>query len=268
MTGSWQRRPGFLVVLGISISSLWMDVSCPSALGDTNRQGVLVSGAWDANSANLLVDYFRKLLEDRNFEAFRDRVAAQYSEEMLCRILLNSPTVTARRAAVLSLGFAGRFERSNASLARALRDSDETVRKLTEDALWSVWFRAGTPENNQTLQEVLQLMGRGQLSRAETLVNRLITAAPHFAEAYNQRAIIHFRLGRFAESAQDCQHVLSRNPYHFGALGGLAQCQIQLNRPSEALKTLRHALKLQPYSDGLRENIKLLEAQIEPPGSH
>ncbi len=268
MTGSWQRRPRFLVVLGISLSPLWMDVSCPSALGDTIRQGVVVSGPWEANSANLLVDYFQKLLEDRNFEAFRDRVAAHYSEEMLCRILLNSPAVTARRAAVLSLGFAGRFERSNASLGRALRDNDVTVRRLAEDALWSVWFRADSPENNQTLQQVSQLIGSGQLSRAEALVNRLITAAPDFAEAYNRRAIIYFNLGRFAESARDCQHVLSRNPYHFGALGGLAQCQMNLNHPSEALKTLRRALKLQPYRDGLRENIKLIEAQIEPPGSH
>jgi tetratricopeptide (TPR) repeat protein len=268
MTGSWQRRPLFLVVCGIAISPWGTGPLCPSARGDTNRQQVVFSGSWEVNSANLLVDYFHKLLEDRNFETFRDRVTTQYTEEMLCRILVNSPAVTARRAAVVSLGFAGGFERSNAALGRALRDSDVTVRKLAEDALWSVWSRADTPENNQVLQEVKQLIGSGQLRRAETLANRLITAAPGFAEAYNQRAIIYFLLGRFAESARDCQHVLSRNPYHFGALGGLAQCQMQLNKPSEALKTLRYALKLQPYSDGLRENIRLVEAQIEPPGSH
>jgi tetratricopeptide (TPR) repeat protein len=268
MTGSWQRRPRFLVALGISISLLFMGFSPASALGDTNRQRVMVSGPWEANSANLLVDYFQKLLEDRDFEAFRVRVTAQYTEEMLGRILLFSPTVTARRAAVVSLSFAGGFERSNAALGQALRDSDVTVRKLAEDALWSVWFRADTPENNQALQEAMALIGRGQLRRAETLVNRLITAAPGFVEAYNQRAIIYFHLGRFAESARDCQHVLSRNPYHFGALGGLAQCQMQLEHPSEALKTLRQALKLQPYSDGLRENIKAIQAQVELSGSH
>ncbi len=133
MSRSWERRHRFLMVLGLSISPFWMDVSCPSALGDTMRQGIAAGSPWEANSANLLVDYFHKLLDDRNFEAFRDRVAAQYTEEMLCRILLNSPAVTARRAAVLSLGFAGRFERSNTSLGRALRDSDVTVRKLAED---------------------------------------------------------------------------------------------------------------------------------------
>ena len=267
MTGSWQRRSRFLVVLGIGIIPLWMVFLSPATLGDSHGHRVVVSGLWEANSANLLVDYFHKLLEDRDFEAFRDRVTVQYTEEMLCRILLNSPAVTARRAAVLSLGFVGGFARSNASLGQALRDSDVTVRKLAEDALWSVWFRADTPDNNQTLQQVSQLISSGQLSRAETLANRLIIAAPDFAEAYNQRAIIYFNLGRFAESARDCQHVLSRNPYHFGAIGGLAQCQMRLDHPSEALETLCRALKLQPYSEGLRVNIKAIEAQIEALGS-
>ena len=72
-----------------------------------------------------------------------------------------------------------------------------------------------------------------------------------------------FIQGRFAESAEDCQRVLKLNPYHVGAIGGLAQCQIQLNQPHEALRTLRRAAKLQPHSQSIRENIQILEAQIE-----
>jgi tetratricopeptide (TPR) repeat protein len=138
---------------------------------------------------------------------------------------------------------------------------------LAEDALWSLWFRADTPEHNRTLQEVAQLIGRGQIIRAEILANQLIRSAPEFAEAYNQRAILSFHQGRFADSAADCRQVLSRNPYHFGALSGLAQCLLHLDQPAEALKTLRRAWKLQPYNETLREHVKLLEAQLatEPP---
>jgi tetratricopeptide (TPR) repeat protein len=215
----------------------------------------------------LLVDYFQIFLTDHDLIAFRDRVAARYTEDALCRILSDSPVVTARRSAVVSLSLLGGFEHSNSALGRALRDSDPAVRKLAEDALWSIWFRADTPENNHALQEVLLLVGRGQLNRAEALANRLISVAPSFAEAYNQRAIIFFHQGRFAESAEDCQRVLRLNPYHFGAISGLAQCQLSLNLPAAALKTLRLALKLQPYSKGLRENIKLNAAQVERDGS-
>src|SRR5262249_7004729 len=108
-----------------------------------------------------------------------------------------------------------------------------------------------------------QLLGRGEMNRAEALATRLIAIAPRFAEAYNQRAIIYFEQGRFAESARDCQHVLSINPYHFGALSGLAQCELRQNRPVEAIKVLRRASKLQPYNIGLRDNIRFLEAQVE-----
>jgi tetratricopeptide (TPR) repeat protein len=233
-----------------------------SAGSETNHLVIAGSGRWEANTGSLLVDYFQRFLNDRDIEAFRDRVVARYTEGTLCRILADSPVVMARRAAVVSLGLMGSFEQSNAALGRALRDRDGPVRKLAEDALWSVWFRADTPENNRALQEVQLLIRRGQLSSAEALATRLLVVAPNFAEAYNQRAIIYFFQGRFAESAQDCERVLSRNPYHIGAISGLAQCQLQLNRPADALKTLRRASKLQPFSEGLRENIKLLEAQV------
>src|SRR5262245_18916112 len=128
MTGSWRRRPLLLVVLGISLSSAWIHSATRSALGAANGHRPMASGSWEANSAQLLVDYFHRLLDDRDFEVFRDRVTAQYTEDMLCRILSDSPAVTARRAAVVSLGFAGGFARSNAALGRALRDGDVTVR--------------------------------------------------------------------------------------------------------------------------------------------
>jgi tetratricopeptide (TPR) repeat protein len=211
----------------------------------------------------LLVEYFRRYLADQDFEAFHVRVDARYSEETLCRLLADSPVVTSRRAAAMALSSLGGFARSNPVLGRALRDSDPVVRRLAEDALWSVWFRADTPENNRTLKQVLQLVGRGEMNRAEALATRLISVAPQFAEAYNQRAIIYFEQGRFAESARDCQRVLSINPYHFGALSGLAKCQLNLNRPAEAIKALRRASKLQPYNTGLRETIRLLEARVE-----
>jgi tetratricopeptide (TPR) repeat protein len=261
------RRPPWPLGLWVLAVCLGPGEGTNAGVADAaNRLGIGASGRWEVNTGSLLVDYFQRFVDDHDFEAFRDRVAARYTEETLCRILSDSPVATARRAAVVSLGLLGSFRQSNGVLGRALRDRDGAVRKLAEDALWSIWFRADVPENNRALQEVLHLLGSGQLDRAEALATRLIRVAPNFAEAYNQRAIIYYHQGRFAESALDCQRVLIRNPYHFGAISGLAQCELQLNRPIDALKTLRRALKLQPYSEGLRENIKLIEAQVAPGG--
>jgi tetratricopeptide (TPR) repeat protein len=234
-----------------------------SGRDEASRAGMGVSSMSEAHSGSLLVEYFKEFLGKRDVDGFRNRVAVRYNEGTLGRILAGSPDVSARRAAVLSLGILGSFDESNAVLGKALRDDDLAVRSMAEDALWAVWFRADTAEHNQVLEQVRHAIGRQQLDEAERLATRLIADAPTFAEAYNQRAIVYFLQGRLADSARDCQQVLSRNPYHFGALGGLAQCQLSLNRPRDALKSLRRALKVRPHDSGLRESIQELETQIE-----
>jgi tetratricopeptide (TPR) repeat protein len=213
----------------------------------------------EPESGSLLVAYYEGLLRDHDVERFQQQVAARYTEGTLAR-LIESNDLSARRAAVLALGLIGTYE-SNAVVARALRDSDPTVRSLADSALWSIWFRADTPENNATLEQVRLLIRHERLDDAIRVSSRLIAQAPKFAEAYNQRAIAYFIQGRYRESIEDCQRVLEHNPYHFGALGGMAQCQLRLDQRRDALKTLRRALRLQPYSEGLREAVTALEAE-------
>ena len=214
----------------------------------------------EPQTSSVLIDYYETFLRDQDVEHFRRQVAARYTEGTLGRVV-DSGGITARRAAVLALGLLGTYESSNSVVARALGDSDPTVRELASNALWAIWFRADTPENNATLEQVRDLLRQERCDDAIELAAKLIKRAPAFAEAYNQRAIAHFILGHFDESASDCRKVLELNPHHFGALGGLAQCQVRLNQRVEAIKTLRRALKLQPFSEGLREAIAALEAQ-------
>jgi len=218
-------------------------------------------GMLEPHTGSLLVDYYEAFLRDQDIESFQQHVSARYTEGTLAR-LIESGNPQARRAAVLSLGLFGTYE-VNAAVARALRDTDLTVRRLAGDALWAIWFRADTPENNKTLEQVSQLIGHQRLEQAVELATRLLERSPRFAEAYNQRAIAHFAQEHFEESAADCRRVLEHNPYHFGALSGLAQCQLRLGQRREALKTFRRALRLQPYNDGLREAVDALEAEGE-----
>jgi tetratricopeptide (TPR) repeat protein len=261
---AWQVGLSIFVVLASWPGATWAD---NSVWRESPRLGMGGSGMAEAHSGALLLDYFKMFMADRDGAAFRDRIAGRYNEGTLGRILASSPDVVARRAAVLALGILGSFDQSNAVLGNALRDNDSSVRSMAEDALWAIWFRAGSPEQNRMLSQVRRAINRQQLEQAQALVDRLIEAAPGFVEAYNQRAIIYCLQGRFAESVRDCQRVLGQNPYHFGAISGMAQCQLQLNRPREALKTMRRALKLQPYHSTLRDDIKLLETQLGSEGS-
>lgn len=247
------------------LTSVLVVLSLPAASLAGNSSEVAprmaVAGLLESADGSLLVAYYEGFLRDHDIEGFRQRVSARYDEGTLGR-LLESGEPTSRRAAVLALGLTGTFA-SNAIVARGLRDRDPVVRDLAADALWAIWFRADTPENNATLAQVQILIRRERLEGAVLLATHLIGRAPNFAEAYNQRALAHFLLGHYAASAEDCQRVLERNPYHIGALSGLAQCQLRLDQRREALKTFRRALRLQPFSTGLRQFVTALEAEDE-----
>ncbi|MFO0958649.1 MAG: HEAT repeat domain-containing protein [Isosphaeraceae bacterium] len=210
-------------------------------------------------AAPLLVEYLEAFRRGDDLEAFRRNVEARYTEGTLCRIL-RSGRPEARRASVLALGLFGTFE-SNRAVGESLKDPDPIVRNQATQALWSIWFRADTPDHNAQLAEVRALIGRNRAREAEAAATRLIDRAPGFAEAYNQRAIARFALGKFAECAGDCRMVLQKNRYHFGALDGLTRCYLELGQRPEALETCRRALKLQPYNDGLRQLVAILEAE-------
>ncbi len=211
------------------------------------------------SSTSVLVDLYDNLLRDGDLDGFHRNVSARYTEATLGR-LLESTDLRARRASVVSLGLYGGFAASNATVAKALKDKDPMVRGLAHDALWAIWYRAGSAAQNDELTQIRKLIGQDRLPEAIEAANRLIAEAPDFAEAYNQRAIAHFFLGRHAASAADCRQVLDRNPYHFGALGGLAQCLMQLGKREEAVAVWRRSLELQPFDTGLRDLIASLEA--------
>ncbi len=258
------RRPSLarltpLLAIGLVFaSSLLRTVSTCSASPGFSRTGV--SEAFDPQTEPLLVGYYEAFLRDRNVEAFRLSVASRYRERALVSVL-RSGGPRSRQAALMALGLFGSYA-NNATVARGLRDPDPDVRELTADVLWLLWFRADSPENNAVLGRIRSLNSQGDFEQAIQLADALIARSPTFAEAYNQRAIAYFFTRRYALSIDDCRKVLIDNPYHFGALGGMAQCQLRLGLPKDALETFRRASKLQPYNEGLKEVVAELEKEF------
>lgn len=222
----------------------------------------------------LLVEYYNELPEPHGdapkawetrlrsaLETFKKRVAKRYTEGTLQRLLVHPDTRT-RRAAVLALGLLGTMA-ANPVLAARLHDTDRSVRQLAADALWSLWFRASTDANNQELQRLLRLRDTKKKLAGMTA---LIQKAPDFAEAYNQRAIVYFRLDDLPHSIADCERTLKLNPFHFGAQAGMAQCYMKLGKPRPALKAFKSALRINPGMEGVEETIRALENALGEEG--
>ena len=221
----------------------------------------------------LLLQYYQLLPEYRadkdptgwakNFRKglgkFKRTVEARYNEATLER-LLHAGHPETRQAAVLALGILGTIK-VNPSLAARLHDDDPTVCQLATDAMWSIWFRADTAEHNAELQRLSNLKDTDDATPQEILagLDALIRKAPRFAEAYNQRAILLFRLGEYGRSVTDCEKALRLNPYHFGAASGMGQCFMKQRKFRAALRCYRKANRINPGLEGVKQVIASLE---------
>jgi tetratricopeptide (TPR) repeat protein len=220
-----------------------------------NYYSLLPEASEDADPVAWAEDYRKGL------QKFRRAVEARYGESTLER-LLNSAVPEVRRAAVLALGMVGTIH-VNLPLASLLHDDDSQVAEMTADALWSLWFRADTEEHNRELQRLIRLEGTADnadevLGEFQTLIRK----APRFAEAYNQRAILHFRLEDYGKSILDCEKVLRLNPVHFGAASGMGQCFMKQRKLRAALRCYRRAHRINPRLDGIPEVIQSIERML------
>jgi tetratricopeptide (TPR) repeat protein len=224
----------------------------------------------------LLLQYYRQRPERQTGEAaaawarrfaaglheFRKAVERRYTEGTLLRLLAGG-SVEARQAAVLAVGLTGSI-RANAALAARLHDEDSEVRRMASDALWAIWFRADAPENNRELQRLVRLSAATDFAPEQVLqgLSDLVQRAPRFAEVYNQRAILFFRLGDMRHARQDCERALKLNRFHFGAASGLGQCYMKQKRLRAALRAYRRAYRINPNLDSIRQAILSVERML------
>jgi tetratricopeptide (TPR) repeat protein len=230
-------------------------------------------------SQPILLEYYRELPQRRpdekdrawsrrfreGMDCYRRCVEARYGEGTLER-LLESGDAEVRQAAVTALGMLGSM-RVNASLARLLHDEDGTVRSLAEEALWSLWSLAGGAKEHAELQALMTMQPKNQ--GPEQLLagfDALIEKVPGYAEAFNQRAILFFRLGQWDQAIADCTRVLKLNPYHFGAAAGLAQCYLKQKKLRAALRAYRRAFRINPNLEGVEQVIQSLERKLGEEG--
>lgn len=175
---------------------------------------------------------------------------------------LTSSDTQVRRDAVSRLGEVGTMADATL-LVNALRDADEDVREGAEQAMWRIWARSGDREVDRLYQVGVAQMSAGDLRQGIDTFTRIIELKPDFAEGWNKRATLYFLAGDFRKSLADCDEVMKRNPYHFGALAGYSQIYVRMEYYDRALDYARRALKINPNMDGIRRNADQIERLLE-----
>jgi len=179
------------------------------------------------------------------------------------RSALTSPLPEERAEAVIALARTGHMADVPALLAR-LRDGEPVVRELAEQAIWAVWSRSDDPEVDRLFARGVAEMESRNFAASIATFTRIIELKPDFAEGWNKRATAYFLAGDYRRSLADCEEVMKRNPYHFGALAGYGQIYLRLEQYEKSLQYFRRALAVNPNLEGVRNLIEALEARRTP----
>ena len=187
--------------------------------------------------------------------------AAESARERALADLGRADDVTVRRAAVRELADSGVMADLPA-LARTLRDPDPVVRGFVESAMWSVWSRSGDETVDRLFAVGVEQMSQRQLEAAVETFSRIIQRRPEFAEGWNKRATVYFLLGDYRRSLADCDEVMARNPYHWGALSGYGMIYVEMDQPSRAVEYFEKALAVNPNLTSVQQAIETLKALL------
>jgi len=148
-------------------------------------------------------------------------------------------------------------------LLKRLRDENESVRGLAEQGLWQLWSRSGDAEVDRIMAGGIGHMQEIRFKQAIEAFSDAIRRRPAFAEGWNKRATAYYLAGDYKRSLADCDEVLKRNPFHFGALSGYGQIYFQLGDPEKALLYWRRALEVNPNMQGVEANIRGVEEMLK-----
>jgi len=155
-------------------------------------------------------------------------------------------------------------------LLAALKAEKAEVRDTARRALEYLWFiREGT-EAFEMMQAASKAYDGGAYQEALNVLDKLIAKHPRYAEAWNRRACVYWKMERYDESIADCERVITLNPNHYGAWQGLGVCKLHQGDVEEAVRCLKAVLRITPYDESVITALKKCEDLLQniPPSKY
>lgn len=125
------------------------------------------------------------------------------------------------------------------------------------------WLQSGSDTVDLLMQRAMAAIAAKDVALAQDLLDSVITLKPDYAEAWNQRAVLHFGQREFDAAIEDVDVVLRLEPRHYGALVGLATILGEYGYKERALDAYRRALALHPFLKDVAKKIDELAIEVE-----
>ncbi len=154
-------------------------------------------------------------------------------------------------------------KRLDALFARLQATEDGAEARLITGKIWIIWRETSNDVARTFMRAGMRDMTEEHYEQALQAFNKVVQAAPHFAEGWNARATLLYLMGDYPASVADIRRTLRLEPRHFGAWSGLGLIYIGLERYQAALEAFDKALKLNPHLTGARRNIDLIKRRLK-----
>ncbi|NJO35881.1 MAG: tetratricopeptide repeat protein [Rhodospirillales bacterium] len=113
--------------------------------------------------------------------------------------------------------------------------------------IWDIWLRSGRDDTDVMMSRVVANTAGQHYGLALMLLDEVIEIAPEFAEAWNKRAALRYRMGQFPSAVEDIETALKLEPRHFGALAIKSAILADMSKWQDALTAYRAALAINPH---------------------
>lgn len=129
--------------------------------------------------------------------------------------------------------------------------------------IWVIWRQIDDEVTQSLMEQGLRDMSLERYDNALKAFNKVVRAAPDFAEGWNARATLLFLMGDYAGSVADVRRTLALEPRHFGAWSGLGLINMSLGNDAAAVEAFKKALKLNPHLVGTKRNIEFIKKRLQ-----
>ncbi|MCB1383952.1 MAG: hypothetical protein KDJ73_13715 [Notoacmeibacter sp.] len=126
------------------------------------------------------------------------------------------------------------------------RSANESAANRIARSITGRLEESGSATIDLLMLKASEAMAEGENDVALDLLDQVIMLDPAFAEGWNRRATLHFKMRNFNKSVADIHAVLEREPRHFGALAGLAAIFMATGREESALAVYERVLVIYP----------------------
>ncbi|MFO0837806.1 MAG: hypothetical protein U1D55_04720 [Phycisphaerae bacterium] len=143
-----------------------------------------------------------------------------------------------------------------------LAHQDPAIAAAAENALWSIWMRAGSAAGNRRLARAMRQIQADQHYQARQSLMDLTVDEPQFAEAHHQLGLVLSLIERGDDALLSLRRALRLNPLHFAAASGIGHIHAMRGELADALRNYRRSLQIHPNQPDLREVLPQLEAAV------